>query len=77
MRKLGSRICDCDFIGSACNSSCYRFLIIKIDVLDYNIIIESENDIFFEHVFPLEKNKENYSMNLLLLLKKSLIMYKN
>jgi hypothetical protein len=57
MRKLGSRICDCDFIGSACNSSCYRFLIIKIDVLDYNIIIESENDIFFEHVFPLEKNK--------------------
>jgi hypothetical protein len=56
-RKLGSRTCDCVFIGYACNSSCYRFLVIKSDVLDYNTIIESENDIFFEHMFPL-KNKE-------------------
>jgi hypothetical protein len=56
-RKLGSRTCDCVFIGYACNSSCYRFLVIKSDVLDYNTIIESENAIFFEHVFPL-KNKE-------------------
>jgi hypothetical protein len=39
IRKLGSRICDCDFIGYACSSSCYRLLIIKSDVLDYNTII--------------------------------------
>jgi hypothetical protein len=57
MRKLSSRICDYDFIGFACNSSCYGFLVIKIDVLDYNIINESENAIFFKHMFPL-KNKE-------------------
>jgi hypothetical protein len=56
-RKLGSRTCDCVFIGYACNSSCYRFLVIKSDALDYNTIIEYENAIFFEHVFPL-KNKE-------------------
>jgi len=57
MRKFGSRICNCDFISYACNSSFYRLLIIKSDVLDYNTIIESKNVIFFEHVFPL-KNKE-------------------
>jgi hypothetical protein len=57
MRKFGSRICNCDFISYACNSSFYRLLIIKSDVLYYNTIIESKNVIFFEHVFPL-KNKE-------------------
>jgi hypothetical protein len=51
MRKFGSRIFDCDFIGFACNSSCYRFLVIKIDVLDYNIIIESENVISLSKCF--------------------------
>jgi len=51
MRKFGSRIFDCDFIGFACNSSCYRFLVIKIDVLDYNIIIESENVISLSMCF--------------------------
>jgi hypothetical protein len=56
-RKLGSRTCDCIFIGYACNSLCYIFIVIKSDVLDCNIRIESENAIFFEHVFPL-KNKE-------------------
>jgi hypothetical protein len=39
IRKLDSRICDCDFIGYAYSSSCYRLLIIKSDVLDYNTII--------------------------------------
>ena len=56
-KKLGSRTCDCVFIGYACNSSCYRFLVIKSDILESYIIIKSENAIFFEHVFPL-KNKE-------------------
>jgi transposase InsO family protein len=28
-RKLGSKTCDCVFIGYVCNSSCYRFLVIK------------------------------------------------
>jgi hypothetical protein len=76
MRKLGSRTYDCAFIAYVCNSSCYRLLIIKSDVLYYNIIIESKNTIFFEHVSPL-KNKENYCMNLLLLLINSLMMCKN
>ena len=56
-RKLGSRTCDYVLIGYACNSSCYRFLIIKSDILESYTIIEFENAIFFEHVFPL-KNKE-------------------
>jgi hypothetical protein len=39
IRKLDSRICDCEFVGYACSSSCYRLPIIKSDVLDYNTII--------------------------------------
>jgi hypothetical protein len=39
MRKLCSRVCECDFIGYACNSSYYRLLFIKSDILDYNTII--------------------------------------
>ena len=56
-RKLGSRTCDCVFIDYACNSSCYRFLVIKSDILESYTIIESENAMYLEHVFPL-KNKE-------------------
>ena len=56
-RKLGSRTCECVFIGYACNSSCYRFFVIKSDVLDSNTIIEFKNAIFFELVFPI-KEKE-------------------
>uniref|UniRef100_A0A2N9GEZ3 Integrase catalytic domain-containing protein n=1 Tax=Fagus sylvatica TaxID=28930 RepID=A0A2N9GEZ3_FAGSY len=60
-RKLGSRTCECVFIGYACNSSCYRFLVIKSDVLDSNTIIESKNAIFFELVYPMkEKEKTLY-----------------
>jgi hypothetical protein len=58
MRKLGSRTYDCAFIAYVCNSSCYRLLIIKSDVLYYNIIIESKNTIFFEHVSPLKNKKK-------------------
>ena len=57
-RKLGSRTCDCMFIGYACNSSCYRLLVIKSDILESYTIIESENVIFFEHVFPLKKKEK-------------------
>ena len=56
-RKLGSWTCDCVFIEYASNSSCYRFLVIKSDILESYTIIESENAIFFENLFPL-KNKE-------------------
>ena len=56
-RKFGSRTCDCVFIGYACNSSCYRFVVNKSDILESYTIIESENAMFFEHLFPL-KNKE-------------------
>jgi hypothetical protein len=59
MRKLSYKIWDCDFIGYTCNSSCYRLIIIKHDVLDYNTIIKSKIAIFFEHVFHL-KNKEKF-----------------
>ena len=57
-RKLGSRTCDCVFISYACNSLCYRFLVIKSDILESYTIIESENAIFFEHVFPLKKKEK-------------------
>ena len=63
-RKLGSRTCDCVFIGYACNSTCYRFIVIKSDVLESYTIIESENAIFFEHVFPM-KNKEKSLLDLI------------
>jgi hypothetical protein len=76
MRKLGSRICNCGFIGYACNSSYYRFLVFKIDVLDYNIFIESENVILFEHVFHLKNKKKSYHGSLLLLIN-SLMMCKS
>ena len=56
-KKLGYRTCDCVFIGYASNSSYYRFLVIKSDILESYTIIESENVIFYEHLFPL-KNKE-------------------
>lgn len=44
------------FIGYAFNSACYRFLVIKGDVMDPNTIIESNNASFFEYAFPM-KNK--------------------
>ena len=41
------------FIGYASNSAAYRFLVLKSDVLECNIIIETKNVEFFEHIFPL------------------------
>jgi hypothetical protein len=46
------------FIGYACNNSCYKFFVIKSDVLESYTIIEVKNSIFFENVFSM-KNKEN------------------
>ena len=46
------------FIGYACNSSCYKFLVIRSDILESYAIIESKNAIFFEHVFPLKKKEK-------------------
>ena len=57
-RKLGSRTCECVFIGYACNSSCYRFFVIKSDVLDSTTIIEFKNAIFFELVFPMKEKEK-------------------
>jgi hypothetical protein len=57
-RKIGSKTCDCMFIGYASNSAAYRFLVLKSDVLELNTIIESKNAEFFESVFPLKSKLE-------------------
>ena len=44
------------FIGYAYNSAAYRFLVVKSDVMEHNIIVESKNADFFEHVFPLKSH---------------------
>ena len=56
--KIGPKTIDCVLIGYANNSSAYRFLIYKSDILDMhvNTIIESRNASFFEHIFPYRKN---------------------
>ena len=56
-KRLGSHTCACVFIGYVQNSIAYRFLVVKSDVLEYNIIIEFYNASFFEHIFPMT-NKE-------------------
>ena len=62
--KLGPKIIDCIFIGYADNSSAYRFLIHKSEVLDMheNTIIESRNADFFEDVFPKKDRHETSSI---------------
>ena len=42
-RKIGSKNCDCMFIGYAENSATYRFMVLRSDMLDINKIIESKN----------------------------------
>ena len=75
-RKHGFITYDCDFIGFACNISCYRFFIIKSDILDCNVIIESKISIFLKYVFPL-KNKEKLFHEFFVASNKLLMMYKN
>ena len=43
------------FIGYASNSDAYKFIVLKIDVLECNTIIETKNAKFIEHIFPLSK----------------------
>ena len=45
---------DCIFIGYEHNSSAYRFLVHKSEILDIyrNTIMESRNACFFEDIFP-------------------------
>lgn len=38
------------------HSVAYRFLVLRSDVLDCNIIIETKNVEYFEHIFPLCDN---------------------
>ena len=54
-RKIGLKTFDCMFIRYVSNSAVYRFLVLKIDVLECNTIIKTKNTEFFEHIFPLSK----------------------
>ena len=53
-RKIGSKTSDCMFIGYAQQSSAYRFLVVKSDILDHNTIVETKDAEFFENIFPLK-----------------------
>ena len=61
--KIGPKKVDCVFIGYAHNSSAYRFLIHKSEIIDMhaNTIIESRNAYFFENVFPYKSTQESNS----------------
>ena len=61
--KIGPKIVDCVFIGDAHNSSAYRFLIHKSEIIDMhaNTIIESRNASFFENVFPYKSTHKSNS----------------
>jgi len=42
------------FLGYVEHSVAYRFLTLKDDVIEHNIIVETKNVKFFEHIFPLK-----------------------
>jgi hypothetical protein len=54
-RKLGPKIVDCAFLGYACSSMAYRFLVIKSNTPepDVNTIMELRDASFFEDIFPM------------------------
>ena len=52
-RKIGSKTFNYMSMGYARNSVAYRFLILKSDVLECNIVIEKKNAKFFKHIYPL------------------------
>ena len=62
--KIGPKTVDCVFIGYAHNSTAYRFLIYKSDILNLhvNTIIESRNASFFEEIFPYKSTQESSSL---------------
>ena len=53
-RKICSKTSNCLFIGYVSHSVAYRFIVVKSDVLGYNIIVETKNVEFFESIFPLK-----------------------
>jgi len=53
-RKISFKTSDCMFLGYAEHSVAYRFLVLKIDVIEHNTIVEAKNVEFFEHIFPLK-----------------------
>ena len=57
--KIGPKTINCIFIGYAQNSSTYRFLVYKFEILDIhkNTIMESRNVSFFEHIFPCKSDE--------------------
>ena len=57
--KIGPKTVDCIFIGKTQNSSAYRFLVYKSEILDIhkNTIMESRNVSFFEHIFPCKSDE--------------------
>ena len=61
--KIGPKTVNCVFIGYAHNSSAYRFLIHKSEIIDMhaNTIIESRNASLFENVFPYKSTQESNS----------------
>ena len=58
-RKLGPKTDDCVFLGYAKNRTTYRFLVVKPEVSDIatNVMMESRDATFFEHVFPMRPNE--------------------
>lgn len=58
---MRSKTIDCVFIGYANNSSVYRFLVHKFEILDEHIdtIIESRNVVFFQDIFN-NSHKQTY-----------------
>ena len=53
-RKISSKTSDCLFLGYAKHSVAYRFLVLNSEIIERNIIVETKNVEFFEHIFPLK-----------------------
>ena len=62
--QIGPKTIDCVLIGYAHNSSAYRFLVHKFDILDIhvNTFIESREATFFENVFPNKSALESTTL---------------
>ena len=59
---------NCIFIGHACNSSAYWFLLNKLSIEDIypNTIMKSKNTTLFKDVFPLKEIRENHSLKIII-----------
>ena len=63
-RKITSKILDYLLVSYAKHNVAYRFLVLKSDVLDRNIIIDTKNAKLFEYIYPLS-HKVSHAMNAL------------